>query len=98
MNDIPELDKVRSDISSVDRDIVDSLAKRDKLIKRVAVIKQVHDLKPHQPDRFAQMMKDLREYGASVGAEPQLIDDVWDVIHRHSMALQKDLASKANKQ
>ena len=96
MSDIPELDKVRTDISSLDRDIVDSLAKRDRLIRRVVVIKQAHDLEPYQPDRFAQMMKDLREYGASVGADPQLIDDIWDVIHHHGVALQEDLTPKAD--
>lgn len=86
----PELVEERAEIDRIDRGIVDLLALRAERVDRVVTIKRAYGLEVHQPKRFAEMIKDLQAYGASVGVGSELIDKIWEVIHQDSMASQRE--------
>lgn len=86
----PELVEERAEIDRIDRGIVDLLALRAERVDCVVTIKQAYGLEAHQPNRFAEMIADLQAYGASVGISPELINGIWEVIHKDSMASQRE--------
>jgi chorismate mutase len=85
-----ELEKLRADIDAVDATIIDSLAKRQALIIKVAEYKKAHGMAVVQPDRFAALLADKIKAGQAKGLSEAMIIAIWTAIHDASVQAQKE--------
>lgn len=70
------LDEARNEIDSVDREIVELIAKRNEYIKQIAHFKKsVDEIKAE--DRIADVITKVREQAISLDLSPNLINDLY---------------------
>lgn len=93
MNENPNtttLDEIRSLIDSVDREILMLLKQRSRIVDLVVAYKKENGMKPHQPERFAQMMEELHKVAKKEKLDAELVTEVWDAIHKSSQRQQTE--------
>ena len=70
------LDEARAEIDSVDREIVELIAKRNDYIKQIAHFKtSVEEVK--EEDRIADVIANVRAQAISLDLSPNLINDLY---------------------
>lgn len=93
---VAELENVRNDIDVVNRQILELLLQRAKLVQNVAEIKLKHNLPALQPGRYDSMLKGLLEQAKKQGLDEQMIEEIFDAIHRSALR-QEEKALKTDK-
>lgn len=83
MNTDP-LQKPREEIDAIDAEIIALLGKRWQLVEEVTRIKQEHNLPPLQPERFAELMKNLLDLSKDHDLPTSMIEELWHTIHVYS--------------
>ena len=96
MSNMARLDELRGRIDDIDSDILRLLAERGAVVRAVAEVKRELGLTALQQDRFNQLKARLHEQGPVLGVSPELVDDVWEVIHKHSIGQQEHAGSEEN--
>ncbi len=83
MNTDP-LQKPREEIDALDAKIVALLGERWKLVEEVTRIKEEHNLPPLQPERFAELLEDVKSQARAQGVPEEMIEEMWHSIHKFS--------------
>ena len=84
-----KLDTLRAQIDAVDSVVIASLSKRIKLVRSVGKFKRVHNITVFAPKRRDALKKMWATRGKSLGVPPRLIQEMFELIHKHSVALEK---------
>lgn len=88
------LDELRNQIDTVDKQILELLARRLALVEEVGQVKSQHGLPIYAPDREAAMLASRRQEAEKIGVPAQLIEDVLRRTMRESYASEKDSGFK----
>jgi chorismate mutase/prephenate dehydrogenase len=83
-----ELQALRGQIDAVDAQLVELLAKRHAVVQQVAAIKQACRLPAYHPAREEDMISERREQARQAGLEPNLVEELYRCILRHSRVRQ----------
>lgn len=83
MNSNP-LAKQRKAIDAIDEQIVALLGQRWRIVEEVSAIKRELNLPPLQPDRFDEMLEELKKLEITHGLPDGMLDELWHVIHKYS--------------
>lgn len=95
MSDTPEaLLQLRDQIDSVDKQLLELLATRLKLVEKVGEVKSEHGLPIYVPAREAEMLAKRRSEAERIGVPPALIEDILRRAMRESYASEKDTGFK----
>ncbi len=89
-----ELNALRDQIDSVDKQMIDLLAQRLSLVEKVGEVKSEHGLPIYAPDREAAMLASRREEAENRGVPAQLIEDILRRTMRESYASENDSGFK----
>ncbi|SBS68284.1 bifunctional chorismate mutase/prephenate dehydrogenase [Vibrio atlanticus] len=89
-----ELNELRDQIDAVDKQMLDLLAQRLALVKKVGEVKSEHGLPIYVPEREAAMLASRRQEAEKIGVPPQLIEDILRRTMRESYASEKDSGFK----
>lgn len=89
-----ELNELRDQIDSVDKQILHLLAERLSLVEKVGEVKSQYGLPIYAPDREAAMLASRRDEAEKLGVPPQLIEDILRRTMRESYASEKDSGFK----
>ena len=83
-----DLNELRNQIDELDQQLVDILAKRSALTKRVGEWKSKTGLPIYVPSREAQLISSRREQAQLKGLSPDMIEDVLRRVMRESYQTQ----------
>lgn len=86
-----ELKKLRDEIDSLDWEFIEVIAKRFQVVKEVGKLKQRHSLEVFHADRWDTIKERNKAMASENHISEALIADLFEVIHKHSMALQEDI-------
>jgi len=75
---------LRQEIDQLDRHLVDLLARRRRLVERVAQIKQQQDLPTFHPAREENLISARRTQAVEAGLDPDYIEDLFRTVLRHT--------------
>ncbi|OOF55596.1 bifunctional chorismate mutase/prephenate dehydrogenase [Rodentibacter genomosp. 2] len=78
------LNDLRSEIDSLDRELIQLFSKRLKLVSQVGKVKHQHGLPIYAPDREVAMLQARRLEAEKAGISPDLIEDVLRRFMRES--------------
>ena len=84
------LEPLRVQIDTIDSQIVNLLAERRKIVDQVAQVKRQHDLPTSHPAREENLISSRRRQAATVGLDPDYIEDIFRTILRNSRVGQLD--------
>ena len=80
----PSLDHLRTQIDSIDQQLVDLLAQRRRVVQQVIEVKQQHDLPTFHPAREENLISARRAQAAQAGLDPDYVEDLFRTMLRHS--------------
>ena len=82
---VPEgLEPLRQEIDSIDRQLVELLGVRRRLVEKVVEIKQQRDLPTFHPAREENLISARRAQAVEAGLDPDYIEDLFRTVLRHS--------------
>ena len=82
------LDSLRQQLDTIDTDLVDLLAERFALAKKIGDYKRENDMSPLQPTRWKQVLKSTLQHGSKKGISETCIHQIWEAIHMESLRRQ----------
>jgi chorismate mutase len=85
------LDKYRKQIDKIDKKIIDYLAKRYQVVKKVGFFKKKKGLKPFDKKRFQEVLKTRISFAEEKGLPKELIKKIYQIIHQFSLEIEKKI-------
>jgi chorismate mutase / prephenate dehydrogenase len=80
----PGLDHLRVQIDAIDKQLVELLAQRRRVVQEVIEVKQQHDLPTFHPAREENLISARRTQAVQAGLDPDYIEDLFRTMLRHS--------------
>ncbi len=84
----PELDALRSDIDHIDNELLDLLAKRMEISKKIGEYKKAHNMMVVQLGRHDTIMKDRTDTGEKLRLPKAFVGKIMSAIHEESVKRQ----------
>jgi chorismate mutase/prephenate dehydrogenase len=85
-----ELEELRGQIDTIDRQLVELLAQRIQVVQQVTKVKQKHELPTFHPAREENLISARRAQAADAGLDPDYVEDLFRTVLRHSRVGQLD--------
>ena len=86
--DNQELNKLRSNIDSIDNQLIHLLANRMNVSRAIGEYKKLHQIQIVQSKRYDELLNHLCEQGFEVGLTAQFVTDIMNIIHKESIKQQ----------
>jgi chorismate mutase len=84
----PILQNFRTEIDTIDKQLVDLLAQRFDVVKELGNYKKHHSIAILQPDRWSKLFQDRQIQSQELQLEKGFIDRLFKIIHHQSISLQ----------
>ena len=84
-----KLDTLRAQIDAVDSAIIASLSKRMKLVKSIGKFKRAYNITVLATKRRNELKKTWDARGKSFGVPPRLTQEMFELIHKHAVEIEK---------
>ncbi|GAB4218749.1 MAG: hypothetical protein Fur009_1350 [Candidatus Microgenomates bacterium] len=94
----PKLEKYRCQIDKIDKKIIELLARRYGVVKKISCIKKELKLPALDRKRWQQVLKNRIELAKDLGLERKLIIEIYEIIHQYSLKIEENNIKKSNKQ
>lgn len=88
---LQELEQLRERIDEVDKQILQSLAKRFELVSKIGKLKHRYDLKVYDPERAQEVENKWSSYAEQSGFSPECAIKIYKTIHDCSVKAQKSI-------
>ncbi len=85
-----QLEDIRQIIDSLDAEVLDLVARRMDLVKKLAEIKEEHNISVFQPQRWQDIINNRTQQGENLGFSKEFIIKLYETIHDQSIKLQFD--------
>lgn len=86
---MPQLQNYRNNIDQIDTQIIELLAKRFEVVKKVWEYKKKNNLPPLQLERWQQVLFSKKELAKQYWINPDFIEKIWNEIHDYALYLEK---------
>ena len=83
------LDDLRKDIDQLDEQIVELLAKRIVVVKKIGDFKKQNNLPVLDKNRFAKVLEKVEKTAIQQGLSPDFVKELYEVIHKYSCEVEK---------
>lgn len=84
-----ELQKYRMQIDAIDVQIIELLAQRFEVVKKVWEYKKKNNLPPLQPERWREVLHARKEKGAELWIQGECIENIWNEIHKEALKIEE---------
>ena len=89
------IDALRDQIDHVDRELVDLLARRMRVVEQIARCKKANNVTALQVDRWRALLEDRLKRAAELGLTNEYTSAIYAVIHAESVRRQSELMHQA---
>jgi chorismate mutase len=87
MND--ELKLLRKQIDALDDELLEVLAKRIAIVRKIGVLKKTHDIEPLAEQRWRDVLKDKITKAPQLYLSENFITKLYNLIHEYAIEIQK---------
>ncbi len=91
---LKNLNKLRSEINIIDKQIIEDVSNRMKISKKIAEEKKLQNVAVLQPNRWSEMLKERIKIGVDLGLSNQFMENLYKAIHQESIKTQEDIVKK----
>ncbi len=84
-----ELERLREKIDEADRELLDALSKRMRLVEDVGALKRKEQLEIEDTERWNKLLHERLSWASSLGLPTELIRHIFELIHKAAIALEK---------
>ena len=86
----PRADELRRRIDAADRELVEALAARMRIVTEIGAHKKAHGVTIHQPERWAEIFASRTGWAEGLGLRPEFVQELYERIHLESIRTQTD--------
>jgi len=87
----PNLEELRVEIDKCDKEIVQVIARRMKLIPLVASFKKENNLPRYQPAREKEIIENRRRLAEELDLNPDLVEEIIKLIIKDAHRIEEDI-------
>ncbi len=91
---IKNLNSLRKQIDQVDKQLIELLAKRNTIVKKVGSTKQTLGLQPLDVSRWQEVLSTRMLWGKEIGLDPNFIKEIMEVVHQQSIEIEEEICHK----
>ena len=84
-----ELAWLRAEIDELDDQLWETIAQRMEVSERIGEWKKEHGVQALQPQRYAEIIAQRKEWAEQKGLSEELVQNLFDAIHQESLKKQK---------
>ena len=88
------LNKLRLEIDSIDKKLVDIVGQRTEIVREIGRYKKENAVTILQIERWFEILKSRKDWGEGSNLDPQMIGELFELIHKHSVLTQTHILSK----
>lgn len=85
---IEQLEDLRSSLDQIDQELIDTLRRRIEVVRQIGPVKHAHRATVFQMRRWFKVLENRKNYGSSQGLPPQIIHELFQLIHKYSIDIQ----------
>ena len=89
-----QLKKIRKSIDEVDMRLLQVMGERTKLVQEIGRFKKENSVTILQIERWFEILKTRQDMGISCDLENQMVSELFELIHKHSILTQSDIMKK----
>lgn len=86
-----KVDDIRHQIDESDRELIECLATRMSLVKKIGECKKEENVAVFQVDRWNDIYKSRASWGESFGLDPKYVHELYKIIHNESIRKQTQI-------
>ena len=83
------LKKYRQEIDNIDKEIIELLAKRFEIVKKIWKYKKQNNITPLQKWRWDEVLENRKQIAKNLWINEKLIENIWNLIHKEALNLEK---------
>lgn len=91
------LDDLREQIDSVDRELIEALAQRFKIVEQIGEFKRDNNITTLQMNRWDGLLRDRKAKAEKLGVDQTFVGEVFKMIHKESIKKQSEIMNTENK-
>lgn len=88
---INQLDELRDKVDHLDREIIEAIAARMKMVEQIGNYKRDNNVTIFQMERWKEIIQSRPEWGEILKLNPELVLDIYKLIHQESIKQQTDI-------
>jgi len=85
-----DLNDLRKSIDLIDSAIINLLAERMRVVKKVGERKRESKIPPLDEKRWKDVLNSKKSMAKEVGLEESLVEEIWNSIHRHALKIENE--------
>ncbi len=86
-----QLDYLRKQIDKIDNSIINSLARRIQIVKKIGQYKKSKNIPPFDKFRWQQVLTTIMKKSKSLGLDQKMIKKIYHLIHKQSLKIETKL-------
>lgn len=90
-NAINPLERNRKKIDSLDRQLIELLGQRERVVKEIGIYKAKNNIPPLQAARFQQVLEKNITAGKTQDLSPEFVTEIFNAIHKESLKKEEEL-------
>lgn len=83
-----DLEQFRSRIDILDKQIIDSLAARIEVVKKVGEYKKENNIEPLDTSRWQQVLDKIGKHSEKLGIKKELVHKIYEMVHEYSLEIE----------
>ncbi len=91
---LSDLDELREQIGCIDGHILDLLIEREDVVREIAQVKKRESLPIEDKGREGELIAIQKALAEDNGTDPDYIEQIWEIIIKHSKKVQKNEQEK----
>jgi len=80
---------LRKDIDELDKQLFKILKRRLKVVEKIWILKKEHNIAPLDEKRWQEIVDNARAKALEEKLNPDLIEDIWNLIHKEALRIEK---------
>lgn len=88
---INKLDQLRDKVDHLDREIIEAIAARMKMVEQIGSYKRENNVTILQMERWKEIIQSRPEWAKILDLNPELVMDIYKLIHQESIKQQTDI-------
>ncbi|RNI31102.1 bifunctional 3-deoxy-7-phosphoheptulonate synthase/chorismate mutase type II [Rufibacter latericius] len=92
---ISRTEELRQKIDRADREIIESLARRMRLVEQIGEDKKQNNIAVLQPERWKSIFESRKEWARQMQVNPEFAAELYELIHLESIRVQTEIVEKA---
>ncbi len=85
------LESLRTELDSVDQKLLEALAARSAVVKKIGIVKKQLNLPPLQPERWEAVLSSRVQAASQLGVDHHFTSKLFTLLHEESLRIQTEI-------